>query len=227
MERTNPTWPTTWFVPRLTGSGAFKDVYSVMNNWGANHGAISYGHIGADLITLASMLRIPVYMHNVPEENIFRPSAWDSFGTRDPEGADFRACANYGPLYGRQIRETSMPRVSTSLPWTGRRERPRHGRELSTGPGSLSEAHRFESGPVRLPDGLHTDVLRIWSELKHGMLQAVKMRAALLRGSASTRGELISRSLTKKGCSVSNPYQYRDSLTDGILPKAFKRVPEK
>jgi L-fucose/D-arabinose isomerase len=100
MERTNPTWPTTWFAPRLTGNGPFKDVYSVMNNWGANHGAISFGHIGADLITLASMLRIPVYMHNVPEENIFRPSAWNSFGTTDIEGADFRACRNYGPLYG-------------------------------------------------------------------------------------------------------------------------------
>jgi L-fucose isomerase len=101
MERTNPTWPTTWFVPRLSGTGAFTDVYSVMNSWGANHGAISCGHIGADLITLASMLRIPVYMHNVPDEKIFRPSAWASFGTRDPEGADFRACANYGPLYGK------------------------------------------------------------------------------------------------------------------------------
>jgi L-fucose isomerase len=100
MERTNPTWPTTWFVPNLTGCGAFKDVYSVMNCWGANHGAISYGHIGADLITFASMLRIPVYMHNVPEERIFRPAAWNSFGTKDLEGADFRACANYGPLYG-------------------------------------------------------------------------------------------------------------------------------
>jgi L-fucose isomerase len=100
MERTNPTWPTTWFVPRLTGNGAFKDVYAVMNNWGANHGAVSYGHIGSDLITLASMLRIPVYMHNVPEERIFRPSAWNSFGTADLEGADFRACATYGPLYG-------------------------------------------------------------------------------------------------------------------------------
>jgi L-fucose isomerase len=99
MDRTNPTWPTTWFVPRLTGKGAFRDVYSVMNNWGANHGAISYGHIGSDLITLASMLRIPVYMHNVPGEDIFRPSAWNSFGTADLEGADFRACANYGPLY--------------------------------------------------------------------------------------------------------------------------------
>jgi L-fucose isomerase len=102
MERTNPTWPTTWFVPRLTGTGAFKDVYSVMNNWGANHGAISYGHIGAELITLASMLRIPVYLHNVPDEKIFRPSAWSLFGTNDLEGADFRACANYGPLYGKR-----------------------------------------------------------------------------------------------------------------------------
>jgi L-fucose/D-arabinose isomerase len=102
MERTNPTWPTTWFVPRCTGTGAFRDVYSVMNNWGANHGAISYGHIGEDIITLASMLRIPVYMHNVPEENIFRPSAWNAFGTADIEGADFRACATYGPLYGRK-----------------------------------------------------------------------------------------------------------------------------
>ena len=99
-ERTNPTWPTTWFVPNLPGSGPFRDVYSVMNHWGANHGAISYGHIGADLITLASMLRIPVYMHNVPEEHIFRPSAWTAFGAMDPLGADFRACANYGPLYG-------------------------------------------------------------------------------------------------------------------------------
>ncbi len=101
MERTNPTWPTTWFVPRLTGKGAFRDVYGVMNCWGANHAAISCGHIGADLITLASMLRIPVYMHNVAEDLIFRPSAWNSFGTADLEGADFRACANYGPLYGR------------------------------------------------------------------------------------------------------------------------------
>jgi len=99
-ERTNPTWPTTWFVPRLTGRGPFRDVYSVMNNWGANHGAFSYGHIGADLVTLASMLRIPVFMHNVPEEQIYRPSAWSAFGTADLEGADFRACTNWGPLYG-------------------------------------------------------------------------------------------------------------------------------
>jgi len=100
-ERTNPTWPTTWFVPNLTGSGPFRDVYSVMYNWGANHCAISYGHIGADLITLASMLRIPVCMHNVPEERILRPSAWAAFGAMDPQGADFRACANFGPLYGQ------------------------------------------------------------------------------------------------------------------------------
>jgi L-fucose isomerase len=100
-ERTNPTWPTTWFVPRVTGSGPFRDVYSVMYNWGANHGAFSYGHIGADLITLAAMLRIPVYMHNVPEENVYRPTAWAAFGTSDLEGADFRACANFGPLYGQ------------------------------------------------------------------------------------------------------------------------------
>jgi len=97
-ERTNPTWPTTWFVPRLNGKGPFKDVYSVMANWGANHGAISYGHIGADLITLASMLRIPVSMHNVEEDSIFRPSSWSAFGM-DAEGADYRACANFGPLY--------------------------------------------------------------------------------------------------------------------------------
>ncbi|MHA1518953.1 MAG: L-fucose isomerase [Promethearchaeota archaeon] len=100
-KRTNETWPTTWFVPRLTGKGAFRNVYDVMNNWGANHGAISYGHMGADLITLASMLRIPVFMHNVPEEKINRPSAWRSFGTNDLEGADFRACKNFGPLYLR------------------------------------------------------------------------------------------------------------------------------
>ncbi len=98
-ERTNPTWPTTWFVPELTGKGAFKDVYAVMANWGANHGAISYGHIGADLITLASMLRIPVNMHNVPEEKIFRPSAWTAFG-EDKEASDYRACSTYGSLYG-------------------------------------------------------------------------------------------------------------------------------
>ena len=101
-ERTDPTWPTTWFVPSLTGHGVFRDVYSVMNNWGANHAAVSYGHIGDDLITLASMLRIPVSMHNVPEERIFRPSAWGAFGTKDMEGADFRACANFGPLYGKR-----------------------------------------------------------------------------------------------------------------------------
>jgi L-fucose isomerase len=98
-ERTNPTWPTTWFAPRLTGSGAFREVYGVMNNWGANHGAISYGHIGAELITLASMLRIPVYMHNVPEGRIFRPSTWTAFGTQDMESADFRACEALGPVY--------------------------------------------------------------------------------------------------------------------------------
>lgn len=98
-NRTDNTWPTTWFVPNLTGEGAFKDVYSVMNNWGANHGAISYGHIGADLITLASILRIPVSMHNVPEDKIFRPSAWGLHGLKDLEGADFRACKNFGPLY--------------------------------------------------------------------------------------------------------------------------------
>ena len=97
-KRTDPTWPTTWFVPRLCDKPAFRDVYSVMNNWGANHGAISYGHIGADLITLASMLRIPVCMHNVDEKDIFRPAAWNAFGM-DKEGADYRACAAYGPVY--------------------------------------------------------------------------------------------------------------------------------
>lgn len=97
--RTNPTWPTTWFAPKLTGEGAFKDVYSVMNTWGANHGAISYGHIGDQLITLAAMLRIPVAMHNVEEDRIFRPKAWSAHGTSDLEGADYRACATYGALY--------------------------------------------------------------------------------------------------------------------------------
>ncbi len=99
-ERTNPTWPSHLFVPRVTGSEPFRNVYTVMYNWGANHGAISYGHIGADLITLAAMLRIPVCMHNVPEYDVFRPSAWAMFGAQDPQGADFRACANFGPLYG-------------------------------------------------------------------------------------------------------------------------------
>ena len=97
-KRTDYTWPCTWFTPRCTGEGAFKSAYDVMNNWGANHGAISYGHIGADLITLCSILRIPVCMHNVPEEKIFRPSAWNSFGM-DKEGQDYRACQAYGPLY--------------------------------------------------------------------------------------------------------------------------------
>lgn len=99
-ERTDPTWPTTWFVPETTGSGPFRDVYTVMNNWGANHGAIAYGHIGADLMALCSMLRIPVYMHNVPEEQVFRPSVWTEFGANEPMGADFRACATFGPVYG-------------------------------------------------------------------------------------------------------------------------------
>ena len=98
-KRTDPSWPTTWFVPNLTGEGAFKDVYSVMANWGANHGVTVYGHVGADLITLASMLRIPVNMHNVDPSRIFRPHSWSGFGTQDLQSADYRACAAYGPLY--------------------------------------------------------------------------------------------------------------------------------
>lgn len=98
-KRTDPTWPTTYFTPILTGKGAFKDVYSVMSNWGANHAAVCYGHIGADLITLASMLRIPVPMYNVSVERIFRPSVWSSFGTENLESADLSACKNIGPLY--------------------------------------------------------------------------------------------------------------------------------
>jgi L-fucose isomerase len=97
-DRTSNTWPTTWFAPRLTGEGKFVDVYSVMNNWGANHGVFSYGHIGADLISMASMLRIPVCMHNVAEADVFRPSAWAAFGM-DIEGSDYRACNTYGALY--------------------------------------------------------------------------------------------------------------------------------
>ncbi len=98
-HRTDRSWPTTWFAPRLTGAGAFTDVYSVMANWGANHGVTVYGHIGADLITLASMLRIPVTMHNVEDGKIYRPHAWASFGTENKESADFAACKHYGPLY--------------------------------------------------------------------------------------------------------------------------------
>jgi len=98
-KRTDPTWPTTWFVPNLTGTDVFKDVYSVMNNWGANHGVLSYGHVGDDFITLASMLRIPVAMHNVTRERVYRPSAWTAYGTKDLENADFRACKNFGPIY--------------------------------------------------------------------------------------------------------------------------------
>ncbi|WP_394959975.1 L-fucose isomerase [Candidatus Allofournierella merdavium] len=97
--RTDRTWPTTWFVPRLTGRGAFRDVYSVMANWGANHGVTVYGHVGADLVTLASMLRIPVALHNLPEEKLYRPHSWAAFGTSDTEAADFAACRHYGPLY--------------------------------------------------------------------------------------------------------------------------------
>ena len=99
-QRTNPTWPTTWFTPTLTGAGAFRSTYEVMNNWGANHCVLCHGHVGHLFITLASMLRIPVYMHNIAEERIYRPSAWRSFGTSELEGADFRACQTYGPLYG-------------------------------------------------------------------------------------------------------------------------------
>ena len=99
LMRTDPTWPSTWFAPILNDTNAFKDVYSVMANWGANHGAFAYGHVGADIITLASMLRIPVALHNVPDEKIYRPHAWSAFGTKDLEGADYRACANYGPMY--------------------------------------------------------------------------------------------------------------------------------
>ncbi len=98
-KRTDPTWPTTWFAPILTGKGPFKDVYSVMANWGANHGVTVYGHVGAELITLASMLRIPVNMHNVDDSRIFRPHSWSCFGTLDSQAADYAACANYGPLY--------------------------------------------------------------------------------------------------------------------------------
>lgn len=98
-NRTDRTWPTTWFVPKLTGKGAFKDVYSVMANWSANHGVTVYGHVGADLITLASMLRIPVSMHNVEDEKIYRPHTWAAFGTDNLEAADFAACKHYGPLY--------------------------------------------------------------------------------------------------------------------------------
>mgnify|MGYP000855920709 FL=1 len=98
-QRTDKTWPTTWFAPRLTGEGAFKDVYSVMANWGANHGAFCYGHIGADLIAMCAMLRIPVSMHNVAEDKIYRPHAWAAFGTENLEAADYRACAAFGPLY--------------------------------------------------------------------------------------------------------------------------------
>jgi L-fucose/D-arabinose isomerase len=100
--RTDPTWPTQWFTPRLTGSGSFRDVYGVMAGWGANHCAMSYGHIGEDLISLAALLRIPVSMHNVPGEKLFRPAVWSSLGTADPEGADYRACAAFGPLYGKR-----------------------------------------------------------------------------------------------------------------------------
>ena len=100
LYRTDRTWPSTWFVPRVSEeSESTKSVYNVMSNWGANHGAFVYGHIGKDLVTLASMLRIPVSFHNLKEEDLYRPHAWSAFGTKDPEGADYRACKQYGPLY--------------------------------------------------------------------------------------------------------------------------------
>ena len=99
LDRTDPTWPSTWFVPRLNETNAFSSVYNVMANWGANHGAFTYGHIGKDLITLASMFRIPVTLHNIEDKDIWRPHAWSAFGTKDLEGADYRACANYKELY--------------------------------------------------------------------------------------------------------------------------------
>ena len=98
-QRTDPTWPTTWFVPILNRSNAFKDVYNVMANWGANHGATVYGHVGADFITLASMLRIPVSLHNVEDKDVFRPQTFNGFGTKDLESVDYRACEYFGPLY--------------------------------------------------------------------------------------------------------------------------------
>lgn len=103
-RRTDPIWPTTWFAPSLNGTGAFRDVYSVMNSWGSNHGVLNYGHVGDAFITVASMLRIPVSMHNISEERIFRPSAWTSFGTNNFESADFRACANFGPVFGKKYK---------------------------------------------------------------------------------------------------------------------------
>lgn len=103
-RRTDPIWPTTWFAPSLNGTGAFRDVYSVMNSWGSNHGVLNYGHVGDAFITVASMLRIPVSMHNISEERIFRPSAWTAFGTNNFESADFRACANFGPVFGKKYK---------------------------------------------------------------------------------------------------------------------------
>lgn len=99
LDRTDRTWPSTWFVPRLNDTVAFGSVYNVMANWGANHGAFVYGHVGKDLITLASMFRIPVTLHNIEDKDIYRPHAWSAFGTKDLEGADYRACANYKQLY--------------------------------------------------------------------------------------------------------------------------------
>lgn len=98
-DRTDPSWPTFWFAPKVTGEGAFKDIYSVMANWGANHGVTIYGHVGDQIITLCSMLRIPVTMHNVEEERIFRPHVWGAFGTDNLEAADMNACMTYGPVY--------------------------------------------------------------------------------------------------------------------------------
>ena len=132
-QRTNPTWPTTWFAPRLTGKGVFSDGYAVMNAWGANHGAFSYGHVGADLIALASILRIPVCMHNVAEADVFRPSAWASFGTSDLEGADYRALREFRPA----VRKILSVRPSSFAATRSRSNRPLR---RPTGPASLARA---------------------------------------------------------------------------------------
>ena len=222
-ERTNPTWPTHWFAPRLTGQGAFRDVYSVMANWGANHGALSYGHIGADLITLASMLRIPVCMHNLEEAALFRPSAWSAFGTVDPTGADYRACARLRTAVwlnqGASMTSPSFLAIDLGAE-SGRGILGKIEMRLT-----LEEVHRFLNGPVRIGDHIHWDILRLWSEV-----QACLRLAAALPGASLTSVGLDAWGVDFSLLDVSdrligNPYHYRDSRTNGMIEAVCRIVP--
>lgn len=89
----------------------------------------------------------------------------------------------------------------------------------------LSEVHRFPNGPVRLPDGLHWDVLRLWSEIKEGLTLAAQERGVELAGVGLDTWGVDFGLLDRDGALISNPYHYRDRRTDGMLEEAFRRVP--